>query len=95
MPITFMLKAVAGADTLQVLYEAVYVKPEKGRFLLLIVIGVVLGLLAIFMFTLVAILLSIRRKEHRVISAKKAHANSSYDTKYTKVATADANDRTV
>lgn len=67
-------------------------KPEKGRFLLLIVIGVVLGLLAIFMFTLVAILLSIRRKEHRVVSAKKAHANSSYDTKYTKVAIADAND---
>lgn len=91
----FEEKAVAGADALQVLYESVYVKPEKGRFLLLIVIGVVLGLLVIFMITLVVILLNIRRKEHHVDSAKTGRGNDFYDAKYTKVAIAEANDRTI
>ncbi|VDN99394.1 unnamed protein product [Rodentolepis nana] len=91
----FEEKAVAGADALQLLYESVYVKPERGRFLLLIIIGVVLGLLVIFMIALVAILLSIRRMEHRVGSGKTVRGNTSYDAKYTKVAMADVNESTI
>ncbi|KAM7538610.1 hypothetical protein Aperf_G00000047261 [Anoplocephala perfoliata] len=89
----FEEKAVPETDVLEALYDGVYMKPEKGRFLLLIFLGVTSGLLLLFVIILVIILWNVRRQDQRPSTVKVVKAkNSPYDAKYSKV---DSNDPAV